>query len=70
MGFYVLWHAYGGFEGLEENYGMHRSTIFRKVAKFRQAFGAHPDEYRMPGVTIDAPSFWNAALEDAKRRDK
>lgn len=66
VGFWVLWHLYGGFDGLEQTYGMHRSTIWRKVAKFRKVFGAHPDEYRFEGITIDTPRFWNAALADAK----
>ena len=63
VGFWLLWHLYGGFDGLEQNYGMHRSTIWRKVAKFRKVFGAHPDEYRFEGITIDTPSFWNAAIK-------
>jgi hypothetical protein len=67
VGFWVLWHLYGGFEGLEQRYGMHRSTIWRKVAKFRKVFGAHPDEFRFQGITIDAPSFWTAAARHAER---
>ena len=35
IGFWVMWHLYGGFEGLEE-FGMHKSTIWRKVARFRK----------------------------------
>lgn len=61
VGFYVSWHLYGGFEGLQEAFGMHPSTIWRKVAKFRKAFGVHPDEFRLEGVTIDTASFWKAA---------
>ncbi|QXC59114.1 hypothetical protein KSP35_11880 [Aquihabitans sp. G128] len=67
IGFWVLWHAFGGFEGLEKNYGMHRSTIWRKVAKFRMVLHAHPDEYVLPGITIDTESFWAAAVENAQR---
>lgn len=52
VGFWVLWHSYGGFEGLQ-GLGMSRSSIFRKVATFRRVFGAHPDEYNFPGITID-----------------
>lgn len=52
VGFWVLWHTYGGFEGLLA-LGMSRSSIFRKVALFRRVFGAHPDEYSIPGITID-----------------
>lgn len=67
VGFYVSWHLYGGFEGLQEAFGMHPSTIWRKVAKFRKTFGAHPDEFRFEGVTIDTESFWNAATAAARR---
>jgi hypothetical protein len=27
LGFYTAWHLYGGFEGLQETFGMHPSTI-------------------------------------------
>jgi hypothetical protein len=70
IGFWTLWHLYGGFEGLEQNYGMHRSTIWRKVAKFRKILGAHPDEYRFEGISIDTASFWKAAAADAERRGR
>ncbi len=59
IGFWVMWHLYGGFEGLER-FGMHRSTIWRKVARFRQMTGEHPDEFKMPGVSIDAAEYWAA----------
>ncbi len=68
VGFWVLWHLYGGFEGLESTYGMHRATIWRKVAKFRKVFGQHPDEFRFEGITIDTESFWKAALAAEKRK--
>ncbi len=63
IGFWVAWHMYGGFEGLVEHAGMHPSTVWRKVAKFREYFGVHPDVYRMPGVTLDPEAFWAAATE-------
>ena len=68
IGFWMLWHIFGGFEGLEQTYGMHRSTIWRKVAKFRKAFGAHPDEFRFEGITIDTASFWRAAAANEQRK--
>lgn len=68
IGFWTLWHVFGGFEGLETRYGMHRATIWRKVAQFRQMFGEHPDVYRFEGITIDSASFWKAALEAEKRK--
>lgn len=61
VGFWVCWHAFGGFEGLEQRMGMHRSTIWRKVAKFRRTFGAHPDEFEFPGLKLDPERFWSAA---------
>lgn len=61
VGFWVLWHVYGGFEGLHERYGMHPATIWRKVAKFRLAFGVHPDEFDFPGITVDPVAYWTGA---------
>jgi hypothetical protein len=61
VGFWVCWHLYGGFEGVQDAFGMHPSTIWRKVARFRKTFGAHPDEYVFPGIEIDTVSFWKAA---------
>lgn len=68
ISFWMLWHLFGGFEGLEQTYGMHRSTIWRKVASFRKVFGHHPDEYRFEGITIDTPSFWRAAVAAEQRK--
>jgi hypothetical protein len=59
VGFWVLWHALGGFEGLER-YGMHKATIWRKVKKFRMILGQHPDEYKFVGITVDPPKLWDA----------
>jgi len=69
IGFWVAWHMYGGFEGLVEHAGMHPSTVWRKVSKFRKYFGAHPDVYRMPGVTLDPEAFWAAATEAKAAHD-
>lgn len=60
IGFWVIWHLYGGFEGLEE-FGLHKSTIWRKIARFRNMTGEHPDVFRMPGVTIDPAAYWASA---------
>lgn len=60
IGFWVTWHLYGGFEGLQE-FGLHQSTIWRKVARFRNMTGVHPDVFEMPGVAIDAAAYWAAA---------
>ncbi len=60
LGFWVLWHIYGGFEGLVE-LGMHKSTVWRKVARFRKVTGVHPDVFTMPGITLDPEMFWKTA---------
>jgi hypothetical protein len=51
-GFWLLWHLEGGFEGLLKM-GMSRASIYRRIKDFRNAMGVHPDEYEMPGVTLD-----------------
>lgn len=61
VGFWVLWHALGGFEGLER-FGMHKTTIWRKVKKFRMILGAHPDEFKFEGITIDTTKLWDDML--------
>ena len=63
IGFYVLWHLYGGFEGLVERGGMHPSTVWPKVKKFRLAFKEHPDTYLMPGVKLDPADYWADAAK-------
>lgn len=66
VGFWVAWHLYGGFEGLVEHVGMHPTTVWRKVKKFRVGFGEHPDVYKMPGVTIEPEVYWAAVEGGAK----
>ena len=51
-GFWVVWHLEGGFEGLLAM-GMSRASIYRRIKLFRIAFGAHPDEFVLPGITLD-----------------
>jgi hypothetical protein len=65
VGFWVLWHLHGGFEGLR-TLGMSRASVFRKVAAFRRVFGAHPDEYRFPGISLDVAAYRGSAAEDAE----
>src|SRR3954465_14013478 len=55
-GFWLLWHAEGGFEGLRR-IGMSRSSIYRRISLFRKIFGVHPDEYEMPGVTLSLTTY-------------
>lgn len=57
VGFWVLWQAEGGFEGLQR-LGMSETTIWRRVRAFRDAFGAHPDDFALPGVTVDLENYW------------
>ena len=69
LGFWMLWHLHGGFEGLER-LGMARTTIFRKIKRFRQLFGEHPDEFTFPGVTVDFEAYWAGAKEAEARRKR
>lgn len=62
VGFWVLWHLYGGFEGVQR-LGMSRSSIYRKVAMFRKVFGKHPDECQFPGIEIDVETYFEATGE-------
>ncbi len=61
IGFWVAWHLAGGFHALESG-GWHRATIFRKVRRFRSRYGAHPDEYAFPWVTLDLEKAWAAGI--------
>jgi hypothetical protein len=58
IGFWVAWHLAGGFGALERG-GWHRATIFRKVRRFRAAFGVHPDEYSFPWIQLDLEAAWS-----------
>jgi hypothetical protein len=67
IGFWALWHLEGGFEGLQ-GMGMSRASIYRRIKLFRIAFGAHPDEFEMPGIALDLVAYregW-AAMNKAK----
>jgi hypothetical protein len=52
VGFWVLWHAYGGFENLIE-LGFSPSSVHRRVKAFRQVFGEHPDTFQFKGLELD-----------------
>jgi hypothetical protein len=56
VGFWCVWHLEGGFEGLQRM-GMSRASIYRRIKLFRIAFGAHPDEFEMPGIALDLVAF-------------
>src|SRR4051794_34163288 len=63
VGFWLLWHLHGGYEGLRE-LGMSRSGIYRRIGLFRRAFGAHPDEFEFPGVTINVEEYLAAGQRE------
>jgi hypothetical protein len=69
IGFWVMWHLYGGFEGLIE-FGMHKSTIWRKVSRFRKMTGEHPDVYKMPGISINPKDYWTSEVTKVGRPPK
>jgi len=56
LGFWLMWHLEGGFEGLQR-LGMSRSAVYRRISSFRRVFHEHPDVYRMPGVTLDLEAY-------------
>jgi hypothetical protein len=56
VGFWTVWHLEGGFEGMQRM-GLSRASIYRRIKLFRIAFGAHPDEFEMPGVDLDVAAF-------------
>ena len=66
VGFWAVWHLEGGFEGLRRM-GMSRASIYRRIKLFRVAFGAHPDEFEMPGVTLDLVAFREGWAAEGKR---
>ena len=49
FGFWFLWRLTGGFEGMQKVMGMSRSSLYRRIALFREAFGEHPDVLEFPG---------------------
>lgn len=72
IGFWTVWHLEGGFEGLQRM-GMSRASIYRRVKLFRIAFGAHPDEFVMPGVKLDLVDFrdgWARIAAEKRAKEK
>ena len=71
-GFWFAWNLLGGFEGLQKplsegGLGMSRSAVYRRIQLFRVATGAHPDEFSVPGVTIDIDAYVQALI--LKKKD-
>ena len=50
--------------------GMSRASIYRRIKLFRIAFGAHPDEFEMPGITLDLAAFREGWAKKNKARAK
>ena len=66
-GFWLLWHLHGGFEGLqspmaEGGLGMSRSAVYRRISMFRRMTGKHPDEFEIPGLTIDLETYFKSSI--------
>jgi hypothetical protein len=61
IGFWLTWHLEGGFEGMRR-LGMSRASIYRRISRFRRTTGKHPDEFELPGVTLDLRAY----LEDQR----
>lgn len=45
---------------------MSRASIYRRIKLFRTSYGAHPDEYELPGVRVDLAEYLAAGGPDAK----
>jgi len=61
LGFWLTWHVAGGFDELEK-WGWHRATIYRKIKRFRERYGAHPDEYNFNWIKLDLKRAWSDSL--------
>ena len=64
-GFWIVWNLMGGFDGLnrpvsEGGLGMSRSAIYRRIQMFRTVTGRHPDDFEVPGITIDMDAYLEA----------
>ena len=65
-GFWLVWQLEGGFEGMKR-LGLSEASIYRKIKAFRESFGAHPDEFQFPGVSIDVEQYLRASRGAQKR---
>ncbi|RQP12650.1 MAG: hypothetical protein EAS51_02070 [Microbacteriaceae bacterium] len=66
-GFWVMWHACGGFDGTQKALGISKSQMYRRIALFREVFGEHPDVCEFPGLTINPAEFLAGMAERSKR---
>lgn len=67
FGFWVMWRLSGGFEGMQKSFGMSRSSLYRRIALFREVFGEHPDVMNFPGIAIDPVEFATGMTERQKK---
>ena len=67
IGFWVFWHLQGGFEGMLK-LGYDERTIYRKLKRFRQLLGKHPDEFKLAGVKLEPPAYWEQYAPKARAR--
>jgi hypothetical protein len=65
IGFWLVWQLHGGFAGLQE-LGMHETTIHRKINRFRTVYKQHPDEFQLPGVSIDPKKYFAASAKTGR----
>lgn len=63
VGFWVQWHRLGGFDLMEEH-GWNRATIYRRIKKFRERFGAHPDDFEFSWIKVDVETAWNEDVDE------
>jgi hypothetical protein len=61
VGFWIAWQLAGGFENLERG-GWNRSTIYRKLRRFRSVFGVHPDTARFSWLKVRHEQAWTDEL--------
>jgi hypothetical protein len=68
VGFWVLWHLEGGFDGLKR-IGYSEATIYRKIKSFRESFGDHPDTFQFPGIAVDPGAYLRYFGVDGAERE-
>ena len=69
FGFWLLWQLHGGYAGLRE-LGMSRAAIYRRVSQFRKVVGVHPDEFELPGVTLDLQAYLDGGEAVKAQRER
>lgn len=57
MGFLLTWQLQGGFEGMQRDLKMSRSSIYRLVSALPRVTGQRPDVFTLPGVKFDVAKY-------------